>query len=50
MVGKLSDTMVAVQADKERIAPMPATDKRPLISESQLEAIVVAAYLQEVLK
>jgi hypothetical protein len=29
---------------------MPATDKRPLISESQLEAIVVAAYLQEVLK
>jgi hypothetical protein len=27
---------------------MSTTDKRPLISPSQLEAIVVAAYLQEV--
>jgi hypothetical protein len=40
--------MVAVQADKRRIARMSTTDKRPLISPSQLEAIVVAAYLQEV--
>jgi hypothetical protein len=27
---------------------MPTTDKRPLLSPSQLEAIVIAAYLQEV--
>jgi len=48
MIGKLSDTMVAVQADNERIAPVSSTDKRPPISPSQLEAVVVAAYLQEV--
>ena len=27
---------------------MPATDKRPTLSASQLEAVVTAAYLQEV--
>jgi hypothetical protein len=27
---------------------MPATSKRPAISDSLLEAVVVAAYLQEV--
>jgi hypothetical protein len=40
--------MVTVQANKKRIAPMSTTDKRPLLSPSQLEAIVVAAYLQEI--
>jgi len=48
MVGELYGTMVAVQTNKERIARMPATAKRPLLSDSRLEAIVVAAYLQEV--
>jgi hypothetical protein len=48
MIGLLSDTMVAVQANKERIALMSGTDTRPLLSPSQLEAVVVAAYLQEV--
>jgi hypothetical protein len=48
MVGELYDRMVAVQTNKERIALMPATAKRPLLTDSQLEAVVVAAYLQEV--
>jgi hypothetical protein len=29
---------------------MFATDKRPLLTPSQLEAVVVAAYIQEVLR
>jgi hypothetical protein len=48
MVGELYATMVAVQTNKHRIAQMPIDTKRPLLSDSQLEAIVVAAYIQEV--
>jgi hypothetical protein len=48
MVGELYDTIVAVPANKRRIARMSSPDKRPLLSPSQLEAVVVAAYLQEV--
>jgi hypothetical protein len=42
------DTMVTVPANKRRIAQMPATAKRPMLTDSQLEAVVVAAYLQEI--
>jgi hypothetical protein len=48
MIGELSDTMVAVQGNKQRIAHMSTTSKRCVLSDSLLEAIVVAAYLQEV--
>jgi hypothetical protein len=54
MIGELSDTMVAVQGNKQRIAQMSTTSKpsaiasKASVSDSLLEAIVVAAYLQEV--
>jgi hypothetical protein len=50
MIGELSGTMVAVQTYKQRIAQMSTTSKpQPsAISDSLREAIVVAAYLQEV--
>ena len=48
MVGEQYDTMVAVLTDKMRIAHMTASSKRPALSDSLLEQIVVAAYLKEV--
>ena len=48
MIGELYGTMVAVRTNKDRIAQMPIDTKRPLLSDSQLEAIVVAADIQEV--
>jgi hypothetical protein len=48
MVGEQYDTMVAVQANNGRIAQMQATSKRPVLSDSLLEAVVLAAYLQEI--
>jgi hypothetical protein len=48
MIDEQYGTIVAVQANKMRIPQMPATAKRPVVSESLLEEIVLAAYIQEV--